>query len=226
VLVREVPGVRFRLSSVEATEVCADLERLMAEQPDRLAPHLHAPLQSGSDPVLKRMGRHWYTAGEYRDRILALADTVRPFGLGADIIVGFPGESDADHRATVALVEALPFTYLHVFPYSERAGTAAPRLGKPPAAEAVRERGAELRALAARKAAAHRASREGQMADLVLEGRQGGMREALTEDYVGVQLPAEADWVLGRARVSARLVMQGGRLTGRHEVGPCGGEAA
>src|SRR5207344_2209979 len=61
-LVEQVPEVRFRLSSVEATELCDDLLRLMAEQPERLAPHFHAPLQSGSDRVLKRMGRHWYTA--------------------------------------------------------------------------------------------------------------------------------------------------------------------
>lgn len=213
-LVDRVPGVRFRLSSVEATEVCEDLARLMRERPDRLAPHLHAPLQSGSDRVLKRMGRHWYTAGSYRDRILQLAESVRPFGLGADIITGFPGETDRDHRDTVALAEALPFSYLHVFPYSPRANTAAPRLGRPPASDVVRERGAELRALAARKAAAHRMSRAGQPADLVLEGRQGGTREALTEDYLGVQLPADAEWVVGHSRVKARLVMQGGRLQG------------
>ena len=128
------------------------------------------------------MGRHWYTAGEYRGRIERLAKRIRPFGLGADVIVGFPGETDADHRATVALVEALPFTYLHVFPYSPREGTAAPRLGGPPAPEVVRERSAELRALAARKAAEHRAARDGGRADLVLEGRAAGMRDALTED--------------------------------------------
>ena len=209
-LVREVPDVRFRLSSVEATEVCADLERLMVEQPGRLAPHLHAPLQSGSDRVLKRMGRHWYTAKSYRERLEHLAQRVQPFGLGADIIVGFPGESDADHRATVELVEALPFTYLHVFPYSPREGTAAPRLGKPVHPDAARERSAELRAIASRKATAHRAARAGQEADLVLEARQGGLRDALTEDYLGVQLPAES--VAGMSRVTRRLQLDGTRL--------------
>jgi len=213
-LVEEVPDVRFRLSSVEATEVCDDLERLMAETPDRLAPHLHAPLQSGSDRVLKRMGRHWYTARSYRERLERLAERVGVLGLGADIIVGFPGESETDHRATVALVEALPFTYLHVFPYSPRAGTAAPRLGAAVSPEAARERSAELRALAARKAAAHRATRAGGRADLVLETRRGGWQDALTEDYVAVQVPADADWVLGRARVDARLALSGSRLVG------------
>ncbi len=217
-LVDEVPDVRFRLSSVEATEVCDDLERLMVETPDRLAPHLHAPLQSGSDRVLKRMGRHWYTAGSYRERLERLAERVGEgggaLGLGADIIVGFPGEGEADHRATVALVEALPFTYLHVFPYSPRAGTAAPRLGAAASPEAARERSAELRALAARKAAAHRATRAGGRADLVLETRRGGWQDALTEDYVAVQVPADADWVLGRARLDARLALSGSRLVG------------
>jgi threonylcarbamoyladenosine tRNA methylthiotransferase MtaB len=212
ILVDEVPGVRFRLSSVEATEVCDDLARLMAGQPDRLAPHLHAPLQSGSDRVLKRMGRHWYTAAEYRDRIHQLAEQVQPFGLGADIIVGFPGETDRDHQDTVALVDALPFTYLHVFPYSPREGTAAPKLGRPPAPDVLKERSAELRALAARKAAAHRASRAGGMADLVLEDRQAGVREALSEDYVAVKLSAEA--VAGEQRVRARLELRDGALWG------------
>ena len=217
-LIASVPGVRFRLSSVEATEVCDDLLGLMAEQPDRLAPHLHAPLQSGSDRVLRRMGRHWYTARSYRERIEQIAARVQPFGLGADVIVGFPGETDADHRATVALVESLPFTYLHVFPYSPREGTAAPRLGPPPAAAIVRERSAELRALAAAKAAAHRAARAGQEADLVLETRQAAVREALSEDYLGVQLPADAPWVVGKTRVTARLALENGKLVGRAPV--------
>ena len=211
-LIERVPGVRLRLSSVEATEVDAQMESLMAEAPERLAPHLHAPLQSGSDRMLKRMGRHWYTAAEYRRRVERLAERVRPFGLGADLIVGFPGETDADHRATVALVEALPFTYLHVFPYSPREGTAAPRLGAPPRPDVVRERGAQLREVAACKQASHRAARAGSRADLVLEGRQGGLRDALSEDYLNVRVPAEAPWVLGRARVAARLVLDGGRL--------------
>jgi threonylcarbamoyladenosine tRNA methylthiotransferase MtaB len=213
-LVERVGAVRFRLSSVEATEVCRDLERLMAERPDRLAPHLHAPLQSGSDRVLRRMGRHWYTATAYRRRVDQIAARVAPFGLGADVIVGFPGESDADHRASVALIADLPFTYLHVFPYSPRAGTAAPRLGAPLAPEVVRARSAELRELAARKAAAHRAARAGGLADLVLESRQALVQEALSEDYVPVQLPADAPWVLGRARVRSRLALADGRLTG------------
>jgi threonylcarbamoyladenosine tRNA methylthiotransferase MtaB len=213
-LADRVPETRFRLSSVEATEVDEVLEALMREAPDRLAPHLHAPLQSGSDRVLKRMGRHWYTAAEYRRRVERLAERVQPLGLGADVIVGFPGEGETDHAATVALVEALPFTYLHVFPYSPRRGTAAPRLGGAPPADVIKRRGAELRALAARREAAHRSARAGEPADLVLESRRGGVREAVSEDYLAVELPAAAPWLLGRRRVRARLALSAGRLVG------------
>ena len=191
-LVAAVPQVRFRLSSVEATEVDERIERLMVEAPRRLAAHLHAPLQSGSDRILKRMGRHWYTSRTYRERIEQLAERVSPFGLGADIIAGFPGETDADHAATLALVEALPFTYLHVFPYSPRPDVAAGRLPHAVLPERVHARAAELRELSDRKAAAHCASRRGARADGVVSGRQGGRLEVLTEDYLTVYYPAEA----------------------------------
>ncbi|MDE3172106.1 MAG: radical SAM protein, partial [Gemmatimonadota bacterium] len=127
-LVRDVPGARFRLSSVEATEVDERLADLLAGGGDRVAPFLHAPLQSGSAPLLRRMGRHWYTPDEYAGRVECLTARRAVFGLGADVITGFPGETDDDHARTVALCERLPFTYLHVFPYSPRPGTAATRL--------------------------------------------------------------------------------------------------
>src|SRR2546425_177506 len=134
-LIAGVPQVRFRLSSIEATEVDDRIARLLIEAPQHLAAHLHAPLQSGSNRVLKRMGRHWYTAESYRGRLEWLAERLPVFGLGADVIAGFPGETDADHGATLGLVEALPFTYLHVFPFSVRPDAAAARLSgqRPPA---------------------------------------------------------------------------------------------
>jgi threonylcarbamoyladenosine tRNA methylthiotransferase MtaB len=211
-LVERVPEVRFRLSSVEATEVEEALVALMADAPERLAPHLHAPLQSGSDRVLRRMGRHWYTAAAYARRLEAVAARVAPLGLGADVMVGFPGETHADHRATVDLLRSLPFSYLHVFPYSPRPDTAAPRLGEVPMATAVRERGEELRCLAAGREAAHRAARAGGAADLVLEGRREAHYDAVTEDYLAVRVPADAPWASGRRRVRARLAERDGAL--------------
>jgi len=190
-LVEAVPSVRFRLSSIEATEVDDRIARLLIEAPDRVAPHLHAPLQAGSNQVLKRMGRHWYTAESYRARLEWLAERLPVFGLGADVIAGFPGETPEDHAATVALVHALPFTYLHVFPFSARAETGATRLPGQVRAPELQARAEELRVLGEEKARAHRASRVGQTADAVASGRSGGRVDALTEDYLSVYLPVE-----------------------------------
>ena len=191
-LIDAVPGVRFRLSSIEATEVDDTIARLLIEAPRNLAAHLHAPLQSGSNRVLKRMGRHWYTAETYGARIEWLAARLPVFGLGADIIAGFPGETDVDHEATVALIEALPFTYLHVFPFSGRSGTAAPRLGDPVAPPVIRERAREIRLLGDAKATAYRAKRAGGIGDGVVSGHAAGRMELLTQDYLSVYLPTAA----------------------------------
>jgi len=192
-LISAVPQVRFRLSSIEATEVDDTIARLLIEAPAHLAAHLHAPLQSGANRILKRMGRHWYTAESYRARLDWIAERLPVFGLGADLIAGFPGESDAEHRQTIALVDALPFTYLHVFPYSERPGAAAGRLGERMPPGTIRERARELRERGEAKARAHRVRRQGQRADGVVCGRREGKVEALTEDYLSVYLPTH-DW--------------------------------
>jgi len=190
-LIAAVPAVRFRLSSIEATEIDERVERLLIDAPRHLAAHVHAPLQSGSDRVLKRMGRHWYTAASYRARLEHLAARLPAFGLGADVMVGFPGETAADHRATVDLIAALPFTYLHVFPYSPRPGTGAPRLGPAVGSAAARARAAELRALGAAKGNAYRATRRGRRADGVACGHAGGRVDVLTEDYLSVYLESD-----------------------------------
>lgn len=208
-LVRRVPRVRFRLSSVEATEVDDLLAELMMGEPGRLAPHLHAPLQSGSDRVLKRMGRHWYTARTYRDRIAWLAERLPHFGLGADVMVGFPGETARDHADTLALVSGLPYTYLHVFPYSERPGAAAGRLGRPVDPRVAAARAEELRQAARASGETYRTRRDGETADVVVLGRRQGRFEGLTEDYLTVYLPAEGEWT---PRLRARLRREGGVL--------------
>jgi threonylcarbamoyladenosine tRNA methylthiotransferase MtaB len=208
-LVREVPRVRFRLSSLEATEVDDRLRELFA-QPDRLAPHLHAPLQSGSDTVLKRMGRHWYKSASYAAAVERVAASIPVFGLGADIIAGFPGETDGDHRCTIALAESLPFTYLHVFPYSPRPGTAAERLDGHVAASTIERRAAELRAIADRCVAAHRARRVGGECDLVVMGT-AARREGLTEDYLTVAVDPS---IPRGTRCRARLDGDASRLLG------------
>ena len=203
-LVSAVPQVRFRLSSIEATEVDDTIARLLIEAPRHVAAHLHAPLQSGSNRVLKRMGRHWYTAESYRARIDWLAERLPVFGLGADVIAGFPGESDADHEATVGLIEALPFTYLHVFPFSVRPGAAAAKLQAQLPPGAVKERARELRELGDTKQRAYRARRTRRSADGVVSGRREGKVEVVTEDYLSVYLPI-ADWS-GRPRFEVMVL--------------------
>jgi len=190
-LITAVPRVRFRLGSVEATEVDDSLARLLIEAPRNLAAYLHAPLQSGSNRVLKRMGRHWYTAESYRARIEWLAERLPVFGLGADVIAGFPGETDADHHASLTLLHALPFTYLHVFPFSVRPDAPAARLPGQLPPEVIRERARELRELGEAKAAAYRQARRGQTADGVVTGRGKGQIEVMTEDYLSVYLDTD-----------------------------------
>lgn len=200
-LMRAVPGVRFRLSSVEATEVDGPLRECLEER-GRVAPHLHAPLQSGADRILKRMGRHWYTAHTYRAAVESLVRGQEAFGLGADLITGFPGETAADHAATVALVEALPFTYLHVFPWSPRPGTAALALGDHVPPEVASARATELRHLGEQKARAYAHRRAGGMADVVVI--RGAGQQGLTEDYLTVRVAGPPR---GRGeRFPARLV--------------------
>ena len=202
-LVSTVPGVRFRLSSVEATEVDDRLARLLIEAPRHVASHLHAPLQSGADRLLKRMGRHWYTAASYRARLEWLAERLPAFGLGADVIAGFPGETTADHAATLALIDALPFTYLHVFPFSVRPDAPAARMAPRVPEAVIRDRARELRALGDAKADLHRARRRGARADGVVCGRAGGRVDVLTEDYLSVYLSSQA-WD-GRPRLDVTV---------------------
>lgn len=204
-LIRSVPSVRFRLTSIESTEIDDRLLELFSE-PERLAPHLHAPLQSGSDKILRRMGRNWYTSYSYRQRIAALVERCDVLGLSADLIAGFPGEAPEDHATTVDLVTDLPFTSLHVFQFSPRPGTAASRLSNPVAQSTAAQRAAELRELGERKSKAYAASRTGGRADVVVVERGRG----LTGDYLSVHVP---DAFRRLERFNATLATTSGRLT-------------
>ncbi len=203
-LLGEVPGVRFRLGSIEATEICDELVGRLVDSGGRLAPHLHMPLQSGADPVLRRM-RRWHTRDQYRRRVLEIAERVPVLGLGADVITGFPGETEEDHGATAGLIDELPFTYLHVFPFSPRDDTVAARLVEEmPVPERVAgERSRDLRERVQRKARTHAEARAGTAARVVLEGRDS----ALTGDYLRVSVTADPTGYVGDL---ARGVLQMG----------------
>ncbi len=152
----------------------------------RLAPHLHMPLQSGADAVLRRM-RRWHTREQYRRRAWRSPSGSGTWGSAPTSSPAFPGETERDHAETVALVEELPFTYLHVFPYSPREGTGRRRPRRPgPAAGRRRARAASSATLAQEKGRAYRAARLGGGASVVLEGRGG---TALTGDYLRVAAP-------------------------------------
>src|SRR5580692_1700619 len=147
-LLDETPIARLRLSSVEPMDWSDDLLGLVAGSP-RIAKHVHAPLQSGSDRVLRRMHRK-YRPRHYEDRVRKARAWMPDAAIGADVMTGFPGETDAEFEESRAFIESLPFTYLHVFTYSERPGTPAAVADQVPM-EVRRERNRILRELAAMK---------------------------------------------------------------------------
>jgi threonylcarbamoyladenosine tRNA methylthiotransferase MtaB len=209
-LVREILGwrglertglPRLRLSSIEPMDWNAELIALMAEFGGRtLARHAHLPLQSGSDAVLRRMHRR-YRPWHYAEKVEALLQAAGPdLTLGADVMVGFPGETDAEFEETMAMVRALPFGYLHLFPFSPRPATRGwtMHLEHPVAQRVVDERMAALRALAFEKTRAHRMRFVGRTLDaitlhtspaLAAQGRTA----ALTENFLPVELAAARD---------------------------------
>jgi len=200
----EVEGLRWlRLSSVLPAYFTPELIEAVTTVPI-VAPHLHLPLQSGSDRVLRLMRRPYNTA-MYRALAEKLAAAIPDLGLGADVIVGHPGEADADFEATMALVAELPLSYLHVFAYSDRKGTEAARMGNRVPASRIRERSARLRGLGAEKSLAFRRGLLGRSVEvLVLEGRQAeGTLTGLTSNFVEVTFAGPEG--LGRRFATVRL---------------------
>jgi len=178
---------QLRISSVEPMDVTQDWIELVASTP-RIAPHFHIPLQSGSDRVLARMHR-WYRTEHYARRVEMIRELLPDAGIGADVIVGFPGETGADHAATLELVRALPFTYLHVFSFSARPGTSAATLDGQVPPQVIRQRARELRALATEKSAAFRAAHLGRtLRVLTLHTRDAQSTGAISGNYLKVRV--------------------------------------
>ena len=177
---------RLRISSIEPMDVTQDLIELFAST-ERLAQHFHMPLQSGSDRILAAMHR-WYRVEHYARRIELIHERLPHAAVGADIIAGFPGEAEDDHAATLAFIEALPFTYLHVFSYSKRPGTKAASLSNHVPGAVIKRRARDLRALGERKAATFRQSQMGrELRVLTLhpsEARANKQTPALSTNYL------------------------------------------
>jgi threonylcarbamoyladenosine tRNA methylthiotransferase MtaB len=182
-LLAETGVERLRLSSVEPMDFSDDLLGLMAAEP-RIAPHVHAPLQSGSDRILRRMHRK-YRPHHYADRVLKARAWMPDAAIGADVMVGFPGETEADFAENARFIEALPFTYLHVFTYSERPGTPAAEAADSVPMAVRKERNRVLRQLAAAKNRAFRERMVGRTLSAVTLHQPGA---ALTGNYLKVEL--------------------------------------
>ncbi len=203
--------VKVRLSSLDPRLLPAPLlDHLMSSQ--RILPHFHLSLQHGSEAVLKRMGRQ-STAAQYRDLIGYLAERSPQAGIGADMIVGFPGETERDFEQTVEFLSEVPLTYFHVFTYSPRPGTEAS--GWPQVDEKKKKaRAALFRNISRQKNLAFRSRFIGQELEaVVIERSGGGAADVLTSNYIKIRLPA-CPVEAGR-RVLVRL----GRVTERETIG-------
>jgi threonylcarbamoyladenosine tRNA methylthiotransferase MtaB len=189
-LLSETPVERLRLSSVEPMDFSDELLELMAAEP-RIARHVHAPLQTGSDRILRLMHRK-YRPHHYADRVLKARQLMPDAAIGADVMVGFPGETSADFEENRSFIAGLPFTYLHVFTYSERPGTPAAESREQVPMPVRKERNRILRELAAAKNLEFRRSMVGRRLSVVTLHETGA---ALSGNYLKVELehPREAN---------------------------------
>ena len=178
---------KLRISSVEPMDWSNELIAAMAASP-RIAKHAHVPMQSGSDRLLRQMHRK-YRPWHYREKIEKIRAAMPTAAIGADVMAGFPGETDNDFEQTRRMIEELPFTYLHVFTYSARPGTPAAAMKGQIPPHIARERNRLLRELAAQKKQVFLQSFAGKtIAAITLNVREGGHTECLTDNYLKLWL--------------------------------------
>ena len=190
---------KIRISSVEPMDWTNDVIELVASSP-RIAKHAHVPLQSGSDRILRKMHRK-YRPWHYADRIERIRRAMPDAAIGADVMVGFPGESDDDFEETRTLIERLPFTYLHVFTYSSRPGTPSADMSEQIPVQVARERNRVLRDLATQKKREFMQTFVGrELEAITLTHYDGECTETLTDNYLKLRLRGEHQenrWVKG-----------------------------
>ncbi len=191
-LLRELVTVdeleRIRLGSIEPLELTRELADAIVEL-DTVCNHVHVPLQSGSDSILAAM-RRGHSASEYERIVRRVTDRLPHAGLGADVMVGFPGETEDDFSATIDLIERLPFTYLHVFAYSPRSGTPAADLTESLSGVRKKERSRTLKELSAQRSLAFRTTLAGSELEILVEksdGSEGASLSGLSDNYVRVE---------------------------------------
>lgn len=209
---------RIRISSIEPNLLTDEIIDLVADS-GKFCKHFHVPLQSGSPRILKLMQRR-YNREQYRGRVERVRSLMPDASIGADVIVGFPGETDKEFEDTYEFINSLELSYLHVFTYSERPGTKASTMADAIDVHTRRERNERLRILSAKKQRVFYESQVGQIADVILEGRSVNScdpSEAISEGYSGnyirvafpIEIPASVTTV--RARLSA---IDADRMTG------------
>jgi threonylcarbamoyladenosine tRNA methylthiotransferase MtaB len=182
---------KLRISSVEPMDWTDDLISLMASSP-RIANHAHVPMQSASDEVLRRMHRK-YRPWHYREKIEKIRAAMPTAAIGADVMVGFPGETDVEFESTRKIIEDLPFTYLHVFTYSARPGTPAAAMPKQVPVHVARERSHVLRELASEKKLSFMRTFLGKTLEAITlnvigNDSDGEFTESLTDNYLKLRL--------------------------------------
>ena len=188
-------NLRIRLSSIEPRELTDDIIDLVAEAP-RFCHHFHIPLQSGDDGILKRMHRP-YTAAFFREKILSIHHKIPDAGIGIDVMAGFPGEDERAFNNSLALLQSLPLTYLHVFPFSAREGTPASRFDQQGHPQTIKQRCKKLRDIADQKKNAFFQRQVGKTLDVLVEkGRDfsDDCYKGLSSNYARVRLQGEA-WI-------------------------------
>ncbi|MGE0086722.1 MAG: tRNA (N(6)-L-threonylcarbamoyladenosine(37)-C(2))-methylthiotransferase MtaB [Desulfococcaceae bacterium] len=201
---------RVRISSVEPHELGREMIRFIAGSA-RFCKHFHIPLQSGDDGILRKMGRP-YTRNDFRDLILFIRDTVPDAAIGADTLIGFPGENDAAFENTFRLAEELPLSYLHVFPFSIRKGTRAADFPAQIPAAAVKKRCAQMRKLGEEKKKLFYESFIGKTVEVLAENRRdpaSGHLKGISSQYLSVLFKGEDELKNRIVRVSIREVREG-----------------
>lgn len=197
-LVRELDGIpgqhRYRISSIEPNLLTNEIIEIVANS-DKFMPHFHIPLQSGSNKVLGLMRRR-YRRELYADRVKLIKTLMPHCAIGVDVIVGFPGETDAEFKETFDFLHALDISYLHVFTYSERDNTHALTLGPVVPMKTRHERNKALRNLSYMKMQYFTEQHAGQTRKVLFEGHnKNGMMEGYSDNYIRITAPFREDWV-------------------------------
>src|SRR5882724_5796279 len=212
-ILQETSLEKVRISSVEPMDWSDELIELMATS-SRIAKHAHVPLQSASDAVLRRMHRK-YRPWHYREKIMKIRNAMPSAAIGADVMVGFPGETESEFAETRRMIEDLPFTYLHVFTYSARPGTPAATHINQVRVAVARDRNQELREIAAAKRVSFMREQVGRVVEAITLRSANDDKEsteALTDNYLKMKIPGRLEsnrWIEVRVQQAGVDVLEG-----------------